>query len=124
MIKIGKSQFKFFNCSRPKQCGRAEEYYGIVYSACTNQIPINKLLPQEPTTSSMIAVSPIHILPSGPHVIPRSIPYPLWYVLSKILYLYDILSCDYLCFPASTLWVLSDWITKGGGGCGGGLEIN
>ena len=50
----------------------------------------------------MIAVSPIHILPSGLHVIPRSIPYPLWYVLSKILYLYDILSCDYLCFPAST----------------------
>ena len=52
----------------------------------------------------MIAVSPIHILPSGPNVIPRSIPYPLRYVLSKILY---ILSCDYLCFPASTYGLLT-----------------
>ena len=25
---------------------------------------------------------------------------------SKILYLYDILSCDYLCFPASTVFTL------------------
>ena len=42
------------------------------------------LLTQEPTTSSMIVASPIRILPSGLYVIPRSIPYPLWYVLSKI----------------------------------------
>ena len=27
-------------------------------------------------------------------------------MLSKILYLYDILSCDYLCFPASTFYKL------------------
>ena len=88
-----------------------EEYYGIVYSARTKQITTTiKLLPQEPTTSSMIAVSPIRILPSGLYVIPRSIPYPLWYVLLKdtILIRYPIMWLSML----PSVYTASGCITK------------